>query len=85
MRKHERLFAYVLIPVAVRLSDDSLIKLCLIKKQKTAHTNKEIDDCFNIQPHGVAANNVRLDSTKPFLGVSDKARLKPVSSATETS
>ena len=30
-------------------------------------------------------SNMGLDTTKPVFGVSDKARLKPVASATETS
>ena len=33
----------------------------------------------------IKGTKLGLDATKPVFGVSDKARLKPVSSATETS
>ena len=63
----------------------SSISSQLIPISETYHGIINVNDI--ILPHiiSLAQNHLGLDATKPVFGVSEKARLKPVSSATGTS
>ena len=58
-----------------------MFALCMTFYKKTHKSKLE----YGTLEHTTFRTDMGLDVTKPVPGVSDKARLKPVSSATETS
>ena len=60
-------------------------KKSIIIKNVPHQLNLPVHPCTTIYVHIYYKYHTGLNATKPVFGVSDKARLKPISPATETS